>query len=112
MKAFEHRLVLDSCHLQDLVLQGEDTVIVIEADWSGTLEMVKSTIYNTLGKFQSQTRAYAVPIQEVGQDIGGQRITSFPTFLFYKDGQLVNRVSGLENVGRLENQISDLIKNR
>lgn len=78
------------------------------AEWCGPCKMI-APVVEKLAEQETNTRFYQLDVDklpDLAQELG---ITSMPTFLFFKDGEQVEKFSGA-NVSALETAVTNLQK--
>ena len=105
-------LVTDKKIFKEKVLNGTGLQIVkFYADWSGPCQMMLP-IYNELaGMYNSSAAFYRIDVEVaplLKKELG---VIEMPTILFYKNGVVVDFVSGLISknslIAKLENELSN-----
>lgn len=87
-------------HFQELLSSYQTVLVDCYADWCGPCQMMEPTVQ----ALAAETDAAVVKVdvdanQRLAQQLGAQGV---PTFLVYRDGDLVERLVGAQDRGTLE----------
>lgn len=104
-------LKLTDANIAEALTKKELTVIDFHAIWCGPCRML-SPIIDELTKDNIDNEKVTiakVDVDENGTLAGSYGIRSIPTILFIKDGNVVDRVSGLKTKVELQQKINTLL---
>ncbi len=94
-------------HLQDLVTSHDVVLVDFWAEWCGPCKMLEPTVE----ELAAETDAVVLKVDiDEHQDLAREEgIRSVPTLQFYKNGEQVERVIGVQDKADLENVIEQLV---
>lgn len=97
-------------NLSELLASGQLLVVDCWATWCGPCVRMAPVIDQLIEHFDGQPVIIGkYNVDEEGELAAKYRIMSIPTILFFKDGQLVDRMAGSQAFGTLEAKISSLM---
>ncbi|MBL8481964.1 MAG: thioredoxin [Rhodocyclaceae bacterium] len=93
--ASENIVVLNSENFEAEVLQSELPVLVdFWAQWCGPCRMVAPVLDQLAGEYEGKLRIAKLNVDE-NQELSNQfQVSSIPTFLLFKSGQMADRMMG------------------
>lgn len=104
--ASEKIKVLTKDNFESEVLQSDKTVVVdFWAQWCGPCRMVAPIMDELAGEYENKVKIGKLNVDEEGELSQKYRIMSIPTVMFFKNGQLVDKVIG----ARSKDEFSKLI---
>jgi thioredoxin 1 len=93
------------------VLEAKRAVLVdFFAEWCGPCKMMSPIIDELAKKMEDKIKIVKVNIEESGGLAGEYGIMSIPTFLFFKNGKIVEQVSGAMPKDKMEALIKKIVK--
>ena len=87
--------ITDSSFVSDIIESGKPAMVDFWAVWCGPCRMVGPIVEEIAGEFQGKAIVGKVDVdtnQEVAAKYG---IRNIPTILFFKDGEVVDKVVGV-----------------
>jgi len=87
--------ITDASFASDIIESGKPAMVDFWAVWCGPCRMVGPVVEEIAGEFQGKAIVGKVDVdtnQEVAAEYG---IRNIPTILFFKDGQVVDKVVGV-----------------
>lgn len=94
--------------LKELIQKNKFVVVDFYANWCGPCKVLSSTIDSIKEKYQDVVFVKSdVETDETSAEYG---VRNLPTLIFFKDGEVVNRLTGAIPAVDLENAVNDLIK--
>lgn len=94
------RDVLGSTHL---------TIVDFWAPWCGPCKMIAPVLDELASRYDGEVRIAKVNVDEDSETSRRFSITGIPTLLFFKNGQIVDRLTGAVPKNQLETRIRRLI---
>jgi thioredoxin 1 len=106
--ASEHVLELNDSNFNSTVASAGVLLVDFWAPWCGPCRMIAPVI-EELGKELAGTVTVAkVNVDEAGQTASAHNVTSIPTIMIFKNGQLADRSTGLASKAALLAKIQAL----
>ncbi len=103
-------IVLNDATFQRQVIESEQLVLVdFWASWCIPCKMIAPVIDKVADRHAGQLKVGKLNIDENPATAVSYGITGIPTLLFFKDGQVIDRVTGLISQAQLETQIGRLL---
>ncbi len=100
---------LDPKHLTTL-LQGPEPVLVdFSAAWCGPCKIMKPIVSDLAESYAGKVHVGVVDIDEQPGLAGQYAVTAVPTFVLFKDGQEVDRLTGAVPRPILESRLKRLV---
>ena len=93
----------------DEVVSSGVVIVDFYADWCGPCKMMAPIFEETQKEYEGKVTLAKINVDENKNTAIKQKIMSIPTLLFYKDGQIVDRVSGVLDKGALNKKIDALL---
>ena len=88
---------------KSVVLESKVPVMVdFWADWCGPCKMLAPTLQKLSDELEGQATICKVNVDEERAIAAQYEISSIPTLLVFKEGQLVERRSGVMNINQLK----------
>ncbi len=98
-------------NFQSEVLESTQPVLVnFWADWSGSCHMMTPIIEELAVDFAERARVGQLAVDHNPDVVAQYGIHSTPTFLFFKDGQVVDGVIGMAPKKKLADKLNTLIQ--
>ncbi len=103
--------ILNNINFQKEVLENRDPVIVeFGAEWCGSSHIISPIINGLLSEFKKKMKLYKVDIDN-NKDLSEKySIQVIPTLLFFKNGQVVDHITGAFPKKVLAEKINKLLK--
>ena len=103
-------LNINSTSFEREVLQSAQlTIVDFWAPWCGPCKMIGPILDDIAERFDGQLKVAKLNVDEnagISQHFG---ITSIPTLLFFRDGKIVDRITGAVPRSQLETRINRLL---
>ena len=103
-------VVLTDGNFEKEVLQEKGVVLVdFWAPWCGPCRMLAPVIEQLAAQYAGKVKIGKLNTDEGPQTSAKYAITSIPTLIFFKDGQVVAQTGGLQSKAALEEKINSLL---
>lgn len=80
------------------VLKAKDLILVdFWAEWCGPCKMLAPILEEVAAQFQGQIKVYKMDVDENEETPAKYEIRGIPTVMFFKNGQMVDRVVGAQS---------------
>lgn len=88
--------------INEEIVKNSDKLMIISmyADWCMPCEMF-APVVQELDKKYKDVEFYKVDVDEAKDFVTLNNITATPTLLFYRDGEIKERVVGIKSLGKL-----------
>lgn len=94
------------------VLQSEKACLVdFYADWCGPCKMMAPIIDELEKSYSGKFGVYKLDVDKAGEVAAKYGISSIPTLLFFKDGEVVENILGVTSKKILEEKINSYLEN-
>jgi len=99
---------LDSGNYDEFIASG---VVVIDfyADWCGPCKMFAPTFEEAMSDYEGRVSFAKVNVDENRDIASKNKIMGIPTMIFFKDGTIADRVSGVLDKSAFYNRIDSLL---
>lgn len=85
------------------------SMVVFSAEWCGPCKILKPIVEELSNELKEKVPIFKLDVDE-NSDIAAQLgIRNVPTILFFKNGEVVDKVVGMNSKSTLENKINSLI---
>ena len=97
-------------NFEDDVLKSSEPVLVdFWAPWCGPCRMLMPTIEELADEFEGKVKIGKVNTDENQQTAAGYGITSIPTVMLFKDGEMVDKVVGAPGKDHFVNMLNTAV---
>lgn len=94
---------------KEAIQSGKPVVIDLWAEWCGPCIKLGPTIEELASKYEGKAIVGKLNIDENSEISGENRVRNIPTVLFFKDGELKDRLVGLVQLSDLEAKLNALM---
>jgi thioredoxin 1 len=106
-----HSTNIDSNNFEDFVKTPNLSMIYIKASWCGPCKILSPIIDEIMNEKNGEIILGKVDADSEIDFVKSLNVRNIPTILFYKNGELVDRTTGLKNKIELSKLIDDLKAN-
>ena len=101
-------IFLDSSNYDEITSNG---VVVVDfyADWCGPCKMMAPVFDQAEADYEGRAVMAKIDVDNNREIAIKNKILGVPTMIFFKDGQIVDRVSGVLDKGALYSKIDSLL---
>lgn len=101
--------VFDSSNFETEVLNSDIPVLVdFYADWCGPCKMMAPIVHQLADAYAGRVKIGKLNVDNCLDIAQKYRVMSIPTFIFFKDGQVVETAVGGMSKAELENKIQKI----
>lgn len=93
-------------NFDDFISKG-NVIIDFWAEWCGPCKLLNPVIDEIAKEMKGKVKFGKVNVDKEGELAQRLEVMSIPTLIFFKNGEIVNRISGAKHKGELENVIAD-----
>jgi thioredoxin 1 len=101
--------VTDTSFAKDVLESGKPAMVDFWATWCGPCRMVAPTVEELAKEFEGQAVVAKVDVDNNQQIAAEYGIRNIPTILFFKDGQVVDKVVGVVPKAQLEQKLKAIM---
>lgn len=103
--------LIDKSQINEEIVKNSQKLMILDvfAEWCMPCQML-APILVELEKKYNEVEFYKVDADEAEEFLLLNNVTSIPTLLFYKDGQEVERIVGLESIDKISSIIEEYLK--
>lgn len=101
--------VTDASFAKEVLKSGKPAMVDFWAAWCGPCRMVAPTVEELAKEFEGQAVVAKVDVDTNQQIAAEYGIRNIPTILFFKDGQVVDKVVGVVPKAQLEQKLKAIM---
>jgi thioredoxin 1 len=106
--ASEHILDLNDSNFDQIVASAPALLVDFWAPWCGPCRMIAPVIEELGKELAGKVTVAKVNVDEAPNVSGAQRVTAIPTLMIFKNGALVERMTGLASKSALLEKLQAL----
>ena len=99
----------DNVSLEEKIKSGQPVVVDFWAEWCGPCRMLGPTLEQLSEEFDGKAQVGKLNVDENQETAAKYGIRSIPTVLFFKEGELVEKFTGVAEKKVYEEKINALI---
>ncbi|GHU63081.1 thioredoxin [Bacteroidia bacterium] len=96
-------------NFKELLAAGKPVVVDFWAEWCGPCRMIGPAVEELAKEYEGQAIIGKINIDENSEVTDEFGIRSIPTILYFKDGQLVDKVVGATSKTNLETKLKAIL---
>ena len=105
-----NEVVLTDANFQAEVIESDVPVLVdFWATWCGPCRMVAPIIEQLADEFQGKAKVCKLNVEDAGSTAGTYQISSIPTIMLFKGGQVVQTFVGARSKAEIEKALTDAL---
>lgn len=102
--------IFTSTNFNSEVLETSMPVVVdFFATWCGPCKMMAPVLEKAAGEYEGKVKVGKLDVDENGELSAKYGVMSIPTLIFFKNGQVVNKMVGLQNGNDLKAAIEKML---
>lgn len=101
--------VTDNSFKKDVLESGKPALVDFWAAWCGPCRMVAPTVEELSNEYEGKAVIAKVDVDNNQQIAAEYGIRNIPTLLFFKDGEVVDKVVGVVPKAQLEEKLNALM---
>ncbi len=102
--------VTDSTFEQEVIDAGDSVLVDFWADWCGPCHAISPVIEKLASEYQGRLRVAKVNVDENPEAPARFDIRSIPTMILFKDGELKEKVVGVQTKSQLNSLINRYVE--
>ena len=110
MSEFNFKSVTSDEFCNKVVQQKINAVLKITTQWSGASHIVAPLVDELAQQFAGKIEFYVVDYDRDADIRKHYEVTTFPTLLFFRQGKLVNQISGVFHKNVLHERLQSIIQ--
>ncbi len=99
--------VSDANFETEVLRSGRPTIVGFWAPWSGTAQLISSTMRELADRFAADVQCVYVNVDDDPKTPGTYDVKTLPTLLLFRQGEVVRRISGVVPRQEIENLFED-----
>ena len=101
---------LNRDNFEDIILNSQKSAVVdFTAEWSGGSQKLEQLMEDISCDYSDSIFFYRVNIDSIEDIASRYHVTSIPSLLFFKNGEVVNRVTGLTSREEITEKMSSCL---
>lgn len=103
-------VILNDANFEAEVLKSEGPVMVdFWATWCGPCRMLGPVVEELAGEYAGKVKVCKLNVDEAPDTSAKYRITSIPTIIFFKNGEVAGQTVGLQSKSALQEKLNALL---
>ncbi len=104
-------VILTDANFEQEVLQAQEPVLVdFWATWCGPCKMLAPVVEELAGEYAGKVKVCKLDVDQGMNTAGKYQISSVPTLIAFKDGQVAFTAVGLQSKDAIAAKLNDLLK--
>ena len=103
-------LVITDSNFEELVLNSEKPVLIdFWAEWCAPCRMITPLVEQIATEYEGRAVVGKVSVDQCPEITGKYGVRNIPTLLYFKGGELVDKLVGATNKAVMANKLKDLL---
>ena len=103
-------LQITDANFEELLGTGEPMVLDFWAEWCGPCRMVSPIIDELAQEYEGRVTIGKINVDENDDVVGRFGIRNIPTVIFFKNGEMVDKIVGATSKDKFKEKVENLLK--
>ena len=103
-------LQITDAHFEELLGTGKPMVLDFWAEWCGPCRMVSPIIDELAQEYEGRVTIGKMNVDENDDVVGRFGIRNIPTVIFFKNGEMVDKIVGATSKDKFKEKVENLLK--
>ena len=103
-------LQITDANFEELLGTGKPMVLDFWADWCGPCRMVSPIIDELAQEYEGRVTIGKINVDENDDVVGRFGIRNIPTVIFFKNGEMVDKIVGATSKDKFKEKVENLLK--
>ena len=103
-------LQITDANFEELLGTGKPMVLDFWAEWCGPCRMVSPIIDELAQEYEGRVTIGKMNVDENDDVVGRFGIRNIPTVIFFKNGEMVNKIVGATSKDKFKEKVENLLK--
>ena len=103
-------LQITDANFEELLGTGKPMVLDFWAEWCGPCRMVSPIIDELAQEYEGRVTIGKINVDENGDVVGRVGIRNIPTVIFFKNGEMVDKIVGATSKDKFKEKVENLLK--
>ena len=103
-------LQITDANFEELLGTGKPMVLDFWAEWCGPCRMVSPIIDELAQEYEGRVTIGKINVDENDDVVGRFGIRNIPTVIFFKNGEMVDRIVGATSKDKFKEKVENLLK--
>ena len=103
-------LQITDANFEELLGTGKPMVLDFWAEWCGPCRMVSPIIDELAQEYEGRVTIGKISVDENDDVVGRLGIRNIPTVIFFKNGEMVDKIVGATSKDKFKEKVENLLK--
>ena len=103
-------LQITDANFEELLGTGKPMVLDFWAEWCGPCRMVSPIIDELAQEYEGRVTIGKINVDENDDVVGRFGISNIPTVIFFKNGEMVDKIVGATSKDKFKEKVENLLK--